>query len=92
MLMLPSSAESDLDSVRPGSQQYHIKERAYMQRLQVFQEAQQRQAQLVQKLQTKVRTLEMCQDFMKSCNLASMTVFFLCFILLLGPAVQEEVW
>lgn len=75
MLMLPSSADSDLDSVPPGSQLYQIKERAYMQRLQVFQEAQQRQAQLVQKLQTKVRTSGLCQDVMKSCDLASRAVF-----------------
>lgn len=75
MLMLPSSADSDLDSVPPGSQLYQIKEKAYMQRLQVFQEAQQRQAQLVQKLQTKVRTSGLCQDVMKSCDLASLAVF-----------------
>lgn len=54
MLMLPSSADSDQDSVSPGSLQLPNKERAYRQRLQVYQEAQQRQAQLVQKLQTKV--------------------------------------
>lgn len=65
MLMLPSSADSDLDSVPPGSQLYQIKERSYMQRLQVFQEAQQRQAQLVQKLQTKVMTSRLMS--MKSC-------------------------
>uniref|UniRef100_A0A8D0AW77 Rootletin-like coiled-coil domain-containing protein n=1 Tax=Sander lucioperca TaxID=283035 RepID=A0A8D0AW77_SANLU len=48
MLML------DQDSVSPGSLQLHIKERAYRQKLRAYQEAQQRQAQLVQKLQTKV--------------------------------------
>lgn len=92
MLMLPSSADSDLDSVPPGSQLYQIKERAYMQRLQVFQEAQQRQAQLVQKLQTKVRTSGLCQDVMKSCDLASLAVFCFFSVLPQGPAVQEEVW
>ena len=54
MLMLPSSADSDQDSVSPGSLQLPNKERTYRQKLQVYQEAQQRQAQLVQKLQTKV--------------------------------------
>ncbi|XP_039666146.1 rootletin-like [Perca fluviatilis] len=50
MLML----DSDQDSVSPGSLQLHIKERAYRQKLRAYQEAQQRQGQLVQKLQTKV--------------------------------------
>ncbi|XP_032382850.1 rootletin [Etheostoma spectabile] len=50
MLML----DADQDSVSPGSLQLQIKERAYRQKLRSYQEAQQRQAQLVQKLQTKV--------------------------------------
>lgn len=56
MLMLQSAVDSDQDSVSPGPLQVHNKERVYRQRLQVYQEAQQRQAQLVQKLQTKVTT------------------------------------
>ncbi|XP_034736357.1 rootletin [Etheostoma cragini] len=46
--------DADQDSVSSGSLQLQIKERAYKQKLQSYQEAQQRQAQLVQKLQTKV--------------------------------------
>ncbi|XP_068447240.1 rootletin isoform X3 [Clinocottus analis] len=49
MLKLQSAVDSDQDSVSPGS-----KERAYRHKLQAYQEAQQRQAELVQKLQTKV--------------------------------------
>lgn len=52
--MLQSAVDSDQDSVSPGSLQFQNKERTYRQKLQVYQEAQQRQAQLVQKLQTKV--------------------------------------
>ncbi|XP_061894589.1 rootletin isoform X2 [Entelurus aequoreus] len=52
MLMLPSPADSDQDSVSPW--QPSSQERVSRQRMHVFQEAQQRQAQLVQRLQTKV--------------------------------------
>lgn len=55
MLILQSSLDSDQDCVSPGSlQTQQNKDRAYRQQLQVFQEAQQRQAQLVLKLQNKV--------------------------------------
>lgn len=54
MLMVPSAADSDQDSVSLGSLQSQNKERAYRQKLHVYHEAQQRQAQLVQKLQAKV--------------------------------------
>lgn len=54
MLMLQSAVDSDQDSESTGSLQLQNKERAYRQKLQAYQEAQQRQAQLVQKLQTKV--------------------------------------
>jgi len=53
MLMLQSAVDSDQDSESTGSLQLQNKERAYRQKLQAYQEAQQRQAQLVQKLQTK---------------------------------------
>ncbi|XP_072771225.1 uncharacterized protein crocc2 [Nerophis lumbriciformis] len=52
MLMLPSPADSDQDSVSPW--QPSSQESVFRQRIHVFQEAQQRQAQLVQRLQTKV--------------------------------------
>ncbi|XP_034438966.1 rootletin isoform X1 [Hippoglossus hippoglossus] len=51
MLMLQ---DSDQESSSPRSLQLQNKERVYSQKLQLYQEAQQRQAQLVQKLQTKV--------------------------------------
>lgn len=54
MLLLQSAVDSDQESVSQGSLQLHNKERAYRQKLQAYQEAQQKQAQLVQKLQTKV--------------------------------------
>lgn len=54
MLMLQSAVDSDHESESQGSLHLQNKERAYRQKLQVYQEAQQRQAQLVQKLQTKV--------------------------------------
>nr|XP_061790393.1 rootletin-like [Nerophis lumbriciformis] len=50
--MLPSPADSDSDSVSPW--QLEVQEQGYRRRLLLFQEAQQKQAQLVQKLQTKV--------------------------------------
>lgn len=50
--IMQAAVDSDQDSVSPGSLQNM--ERAYRQKLQVYQEAQKRQAQLVQKLQTKV--------------------------------------
>lgn len=56
MLMLQLTVDSDQDSVSPGSLQLQNKESAYRQKLQVYQEAQQRQAHLVQKLQSKVTT------------------------------------
>lgn len=54
MLLLQSAVDSDQDSVSQGSLKLQNKERAYRQKLQAYQEAQQKQAQLVQKLQTKV--------------------------------------
>lgn len=62
MLMVPSAADSDQGSVSLGSLQSQNKERAYRQKLQVYHEAQQRQAQLVQKLQAKVRDGDGPQD------------------------------
>ncbi|TNN74186.1 Rootletin [Liparis tanakae] len=52
--MLQSAVDSEQDSESTGSLQLQNKDRAYRQKLQAYQEAQQRQAQLVQKLQTKV--------------------------------------
>ncbi|XP_049578492.1 rootletin isoform X2 [Syngnathus scovelli] len=52
MLSVPSPAESDRDSPSPWQQA--VQEREYKRRLLLFQEAQQKQAQLVQRLQTKV--------------------------------------
>lgn len=54
MLVLQSAVDSDQDSVSQGFLQLQNKERAYRQKLQAYQEAQQKQAQLVQKLQIKV--------------------------------------
>lgn len=53
MLKLHSAVDSDQDS-SSGNLQLQNKERAYWQKLQLYQEAQQRQAQLVQRLQAKV--------------------------------------
>ncbi|XP_061636081.1 rootletin isoform X2 [Phyllopteryx taeniolatus] len=52
MLTMPSPAGSDRDSVSPWQQA--VQERGYRRKLLLFQEAQQKQAQLVQRLQTKV--------------------------------------
>ncbi|KAM8874513.1 uncharacterized protein crocc2 isoform 2-T2 [Spinachia spinachia] len=52
--MLVLSSAADQDSVAAGALRLQINERAYRQKLQAYQEAQQRQAQLVHKLQTKV--------------------------------------
>lgn len=91
MLMLPSAVDSDQDSVSPGSLQFQNKERVYRQRLQVYQEAQQRQAQLVQKLQTKVTRNgprdSVIVTFKKS---SSYGLTYVCFTQ--GSSVQEEVW
>lgn len=54
MLMVQSAMDSDQDSVPSGSMQLQNMETVYSKKLEVFQEAQKRQAQLVQKLQTKV--------------------------------------
>ncbi|AWP11438.1 putative rootletin-like [Scophthalmus maximus] len=54
MLTLQSAADSDQEGSTLGSLQLQNKERVYHQKLQLYQEAQERQAQLVQKLQTKV--------------------------------------
>ena len=59
MLMLQ---DSDQESSSPMSLQLQNKERVYSQKLQLYQEAQQRQAQLVQKLQTKVTTTKEYQN------------------------------
>lgn len=89
--MLPSAVDSDQESVSPGSLQFQNKERVYRQRLQVYQEAQQRQAQLVQKLQTKVTRNgprdSVIVTFKKS---SSYGLTYVCFTQ--GSSVQEEVW
>ncbi|XP_013866473.1 rootletin isoform X2 [Austrofundulus limnaeus] len=53
-MMSQSAVDLDQDSVPPGSMLLQNTEKDYRQKLQVFQEAQKRQAQLVLKLQTKV--------------------------------------
>lgn len=52
--MLQPAVDSDQHSVSTEAMQPQNKERAYRQKLLAYQEAQQRQVQLVQKLQTKV--------------------------------------
>ncbi|XP_019752700.1 rootletin isoform X1 [Hippocampus comes] len=52
MLSMPSPADSDQESLLPRQQA--VQDRGYRQRLLLFQEAQQKQVQLVQRLQTKV--------------------------------------
>uniref|UniRef100_A0A3B4GVC1 Ciliary rootlet coiled-coil, rootletin family member 2 n=1 Tax=Pundamilia nyererei TaxID=303518 RepID=A0A3B4GVC1_9CICH len=54
ILMLQPAVDSDQHSVSTEAMQPQNKERAYRQKLLAYQEAQQRQVQLVQKLQTKV--------------------------------------
>lgn len=54
ILMLQPAVDSDQYSVSTEAMQPQNKERAYRQKLLAYQEAQQRQVQLVQKLQTKV--------------------------------------
>ncbi|XP_028300551.1 rootletin [Gouania willdenowi] len=51
LLMIPSAGDSDLDN---GTVTQQNKDTVYRHKLQAYQEAQQRQAQLVQRLQTKV--------------------------------------
>ncbi|KAG9341572.1 hypothetical protein JZ751_019085, partial [Albula glossodonta] len=53
-MLLLQSQDSDRDSVSSEHRRMQEEERSYRHKLQAFQEGQQRQAQLVQKLQTKV--------------------------------------
>lgn len=84
MLTLQSAVDSDQDSVSPRSLQLQNRERAYRQNLQAYEEAQQKQAQLVEKLQTKVSRAEVTRK--------RLVCFMLPFCVTSGSSVQEEVW
>lgn len=90
ILMLQSAVDSDHDSVSAGSLQLQNKE-TYRQRLQVYQEAQQRQAQLVQKLQAKVQTRNGAHNLeISNGSFGSNCTPYACFVT--GSSIQEEVW
>lgn len=82
--------DSDQDSVPSGSMQLQNMKIVYSKKLQVFQEAQRRQAQLVQKLQTKVSKTDLSVFW--HFTLQKLSDYCTLFYYILGSSVQKEVW
>lgn len=89
--MVQSTVDSEQDSVSSDHLQRQSKENLYRQKLQAYQEGQQRQAQLVQKLQTKVTGNWFTPQ--KSLNWKFLRFNHTTNVCLMpGSSVQEEVW